>query len=128
MRRTHPSLIVIRSARSGSHSPRSAAEASVPVAEWQRQGLRGSGFGRRRGQPQMSPGQRGCGPSAWGADHEALAHQERLSDGLDGLWLLPDRDGKGAQTHRTTTEPATQGLQYRTIQPVQATVVDVEQG
>ena len=76
----------------------------------------------------MCPGQRRCRTPSWGADHEAFAHQERLSDGLNGLRLLPDRDGQGAQADGATTEAATQGLQHGAIQPVKAAVVDVEQG
>ena len=88
--------------------PGSAAEASVPVPEWQRQGLWVSYFRWRWCQPQMTPCQRRCGASARGADHEALAHQERFRDRLDRLWLLAHRHGEGAQTDGTTAEPATQ--------------------
>src|SRR5665647_3611025 len=76
----------------------------------------------------MSPGQRGCRPPARGADDEALANQERLSDGLDGVGLFADCDGKSAQANRSTSEPATQGLQHGTIESVETAVIDVEQG
>jgi len=76
----------------------------------------------------MSPGQRGCRPPARGADDEALTNQERLSDGLDGVGLFADCDGKSAQANRTTTETTTQGLQHGTIESVETAVIDVEQG
>src|SRR5665647_2753279 len=76
----------------------------------------------------MSPGQRGRRAATRGADHEALANQERLGDGLDGVRLLADRDGKRAQANRATPEPATQGLKDGTIQSVKTAIVDVEQG
>src|SRR5665811_2105161 len=59
---------------------------------------------------------------------EALANQERLSDGLDGVGLFADCDGKSAQANRSTSEPATQGLQHGTIESVETAVIDVEQG
>src|SRR4029079_18051885 len=67
--------------------PGSAAEATVPLTQrqgqGQRQGLRVSRMRRR--QTQVLPGRRRSGPAARSADHEALAHQERLDDSLDGV-------------------------------------------
>src|SRR5665647_2471794 len=76
----------------------------------------------------MSPSQRGCRPATRSADDEALANQEGLGDGLDGVRLFADRDGQSAQANRATTEPATQSLQDGTIESVETAVIDVEQG
>ena len=53
------------------------------------------------------------------------AHQEGLRDLLDGLALLPHRDGQGGDAHRPAAEAAAQHVEHRPVEPVEAGLVDL---
>ena len=40
----------------------------------------------------------------WTTTHEPFAHQKRLRDRLDGLWLLPHRHRERAETNRAAAK------------------------
>lgn len=79
----------------------------------------------------MGPCGRSGDPSARGAREQALADEEGFGDLLDGLALLPHRDGERGQADRPAAEQLEQGLQDSAVQPVEAArvdLVDLERG
>jgi hypothetical protein len=73
------------------------------------------------------PGAGGGDPAAGGAREQALLDEERLDDVLDGVDLLPHRDGEGGQPDGAAGEGGAQRLEDAVVEAVEAALVDLEQ-
>ncbi len=78
-------------------------------------------------QPEMLPGRRRGHPAARRAGDQARPHQEGLGDDLDGLGLLPHRDGQRRQADRAAAEAAHERAKHRQVEPVQPALVHLVQ-
>ena len=73
----------------------------------------------------MGPCRRCGDPAARGTGEQPLPYEEGLGDLLDGLALLPHRDGERGQADRSAAEELEQGLEHPPVEPVEAAGVDL---
>src|ERR1700733_6878988 len=83
--------------------------------------------GRRGYEAQVLPARAGGDPAARRPGEQAVPDQERLGDRLDGLRLLPYRDGEGGQANRAAAEPPDQGVEHSPVEAVEAELVHLVQ-